>query len=30
MGRVHQIMGLNRKEEPDAEIIAEAGELLMR
>jgi DNA transposition AAA+ family ATPase len=30
MGRVHQIMGINRVEEPDAEIIAEAGELLMR
>ena len=30
MGRVHQIMGLNRAESPDAEIIAEAGELLMR
>jgi DNA transposition AAA+ family ATPase len=30
MGRVHQIMGLNRVNLPDAEIIAEAGELLMR
>jgi DNA transposition AAA+ family ATPase len=30
MGRVHQIMGLNRADAPDAEIIAEAGELLMR
>ena len=30
MGRVHQIMGINRDEQPDAEIIAEAGELLMR
>ena len=30
MGRAHQIMGLNRAEMPDAEIIAEAGELLMR
>jgi len=30
MGRVHQIMGLNNAAEPDAEIIAEAGELLMR
>jgi len=30
MGRVHQIMGLNKADMPDAEIIAEAGELLMR
>jgi hypothetical protein len=30
MGRVHQIMGLNRAELPDEEIIIEAGELLMR
>jgi DNA transposition AAA+ family ATPase len=30
MGRVHQIMGLNKADLPDAEIIAEAGELLMR
>jgi len=30
MGRVHQIMGINKAEKPDMEIIAEAGELLMR
>jgi DNA transposition AAA+ family ATPase len=30
MGRVHQIMGINKIEKPDAEVIAEAGELLMR
>ena len=30
MGRVHQLMGINRLEKPDAEIIANAGELLMR
>jgi DNA transposition AAA+ family ATPase len=30
MGRVHQLMGINRLEKPDAEIIAAAGELLMR
>jgi DNA transposition AAA+ family ATPase len=30
MGRVHQLMGINRMEKPDAEIIAAAGELLMR
>jgi len=30
MGRVHQIMGLNKATAPDLEIIAEAGELLMR
>jgi len=30
MGRVHQIMGINKADAPDAEIIAEAGELLMR
>jgi DNA transposition AAA+ family ATPase len=30
MGRVHQIMGLNKAAVPDVEIIAEAGELLMR
>jgi DNA transposition AAA+ family ATPase len=30
MGRVHQIMGLNKADMPDTEIIAEAGELLMR
>jgi len=30
MGRVHQIMGLNKAAAPDVEIIAEAGELLMR
>jgi len=29
MGRVHQIMGLNKLEAPDAETISEAGELLM-
>jgi DNA transposition AAA+ family ATPase len=30
MGRAHQLMGLNRLEKPDTEIIAAAGELLMR
>jgi DNA transposition AAA+ family ATPase len=30
MGRAHQMMGLNRVDKPDAEIIAAAGELLMR
>jgi hypothetical protein len=30
MGRVHQTMGINRREEPDADVIAAAGELLMR
>jgi DNA transposition AAA+ family ATPase len=30
MGRVHQIMGLNKLDKPDVEVIAEAGELLMR
>ena len=30
MGRVHQIMGLNKINMPGVEIIAEAGELLMR
>jgi DNA transposition AAA+ family ATPase len=30
MGRVHQIMGLNKADMPGTEIIAEAGELLMR
>jgi DNA transposition AAA+ family ATPase len=30
MGRVHQIMGLNKAEMPDVELIEEAGELLMR
>jgi DNA transposition AAA+ family ATPase len=30
MGRVHQIMGLNKIDKPDVEVIAEAGELLMR
>jgi DNA transposition AAA+ family ATPase len=30
MGRVHQIMGINRAEKPDADIIATAAELLMR
>jgi len=30
MGRVHQIMGINNFDKPDVEIIAEAGELLMR
>jgi len=30
MGRVHQIMALNKTEKPDSDIIARAGELLMR
>jgi DNA transposition AAA+ family ATPase len=30
MGRVHQLMGINRLEKPDADVIAAAGELLMR
>ena len=30
MGRVHQIMGINQIDKPDVEVIAEAGELLMR
>jgi len=30
MGRVHQIMGINNIDKPDVEVIAEAGELLMR
>jgi DNA transposition AAA+ family ATPase len=30
MGRVHQLMGINRAERPDTEIITAAGELLMR
>jgi hypothetical protein len=30
MGRVHQIMGINKLDKPDVEVIAEAGELLMR
>jgi DNA transposition AAA+ family ATPase len=30
MGRAHQLMGINRLEKPDTEIIAAAGELLMR
>ncbi|GHV93221.1 Mu-like prophage FluMu DNA transposition protein B [Spirochaetia bacterium] len=30
MGRVHQIMGINRAEKPDGDIIAAASELLMR
>ena len=30
MGRVHQLMGINHTEKPDADIIAAAGELLMR
>ncbi|MDR1250898.1 MAG: AAA family ATPase [Treponema sp.] len=30
MGRVHQLMGINRLEKPDTEIIAAGGELLMR
>jgi DNA transposition AAA+ family ATPase len=30
MGRVHQIMGINKLDVPDVEVIAEAGELLMR
>jgi hypothetical protein len=30
MGRVHQVMGINRAEKPDGDIIAAASELLMR
>ena len=30
MNRVHQMVGINRTEKPDAEIVAAAGELLMR
>jgi DNA transposition AAA+ family ATPase len=30
MGRVHQVMSLNRVETPDAEVVAAAGEMLMR
>jgi DNA transposition AAA+ family ATPase len=30
MGRVHQVMGLNRIETPDAEVVTAAGEMLMR
>jgi DNA transposition AAA+ family ATPase len=30
MGRVHQVMGINRIETPDAEVVAAAGEMLMR
>jgi DNA transposition AAA+ family ATPase len=30
IGRVHQLMGINRMEKPDADVIAAAGELLMR
>ncbi|MDR0709305.1 MAG: AAA family ATPase [Spirochaetaceae bacterium] len=30
IGRVHQLMGINRTEKPDADVIATAGELLMR
>jgi DNA transposition AAA+ family ATPase len=30
MCRAHQLMGINRLEKPDTEIIADAGELLMR
>jgi DNA transposition AAA+ family ATPase len=30
MGRVHQVMGINRIETPNAEVIAAAGEMLMR
>jgi DNA transposition AAA+ family ATPase len=30
MGRVHQLMGINRLEKPDGDIIAAASELLMR
>jgi DNA transposition AAA+ family ATPase len=30
MGRVHQVMGINRIETPDAEVISAAGEMLMR
>jgi DNA transposition AAA+ family ATPase len=30
MGKVHQVMGINRIEKPDTEVIAAAGEMLMR
>lgn len=30
MGRVHQIMGINRLETPDVDMVSTAGELLMR
>jgi DNA transposition AAA+ family ATPase len=30
MGRTHQLMSMNRREKPDADIISAAGELLMR
>jgi len=30
MGRVHQIMGINRLENPDVDVVSTAGELLMR
>jgi DNA transposition AAA+ family ATPase len=30
MGRVHQLMGINRIEKPDTDLITAAGELLMR
>jgi DNA transposition AAA+ family ATPase len=30
MGRTHQLMSMNRQEKPDTELIAAAGELLMR
>jgi hypothetical protein len=30
MGRVHQVMGINRIETPNAEVITAAGEMLMR
>jgi DNA transposition AAA+ family ATPase len=30
IGRTHQLMGVNRLEKPDAELVIEAGELLMR
>ena len=30
IGRVHQVMGLNRLDVPDSDVVAAAGELLMR
>ena len=30
IGRAHQVMGINRIDKPDAEVIAAAGEMLMR
>jgi hypothetical protein len=30
IGRVHQVMTINRLETPDAEVIAAAGEMLIR